>query len=78
MKRGLSGAKPERFCFWLFNCMGLRPCDELDDLFPGSRAVAAWDRVVRARRSEAQAVREGHQRASGPRSMNAFTREERA
>jgi hypothetical protein len=45
MKRGLSGAKPERFCFWLFNVLGLRPGDTLDDLYPGSRAVsAAWDR----------------------------------
>lgn len=44
MKRGLAGAKPERFCFWLFNCMGLRPCDTLDDLFPGSEAVTcAWE-----------------------------------
>jgi hypothetical protein len=43
MKRGLSGAKPERFAFWLFNVMGLRPCDELHDLFPGSRAVSdSW------------------------------------
>jgi hypothetical protein len=44
MKRGLTGAKPERFCFWLFEVMGLRPCDRLDDLFPGSNAVSAsWD-----------------------------------
>jgi hypothetical protein len=43
MKRGLSGAKPERFSFWLFNIMGLRPCDDLHDLFPGSHAVGdAW------------------------------------
>jgi hypothetical protein len=43
MRRGFTGAKPERFCFWLFEAMGLRPCDQLDDLFPGSGAVArAW------------------------------------
>lgn len=43
MKRGLSGAKPARFCFWLFNVLGLRPGDELHDLFLGSGAVtAAW------------------------------------
>ena len=45
MKRGVTGAKPERFCFQLFEIMGLRPCDRLDDLFPGSGAVAdAWER----------------------------------
>jgi hypothetical protein len=45
MRRGFTGAKPERFCFWLFEAMGLRRGDELHDLFPGSGAVArAWDR----------------------------------
>jgi hypothetical protein len=44
MKRGLSGAKPERLCFWLFNVLGLRACDTLDDLYPGSGAVMrAWE-----------------------------------
>jgi hypothetical protein len=43
MKRGVSGAKPLAFCLWLFACAGLRPDDELVDLFPGSGAVArAW------------------------------------
>lgn len=45
MKRGVHGAKPEPFCFWLFSMLGLRPGDTLDDLFPGSRAVSrAWQR----------------------------------
>lgn len=49
MKRGLSGTKPERLCFWMFNCLGLRAEDQLDDLFPGSGAVAeAWDAYVAA------------------------------
>lgn len=44
LKRGLTGAKPERVCHWLFEVMGMRPDDELDDLFPGSGAVTrAWD-----------------------------------
>lgn len=48
MRRGLTGAKPERFCFWLFNVLGLRPTDEIHDLFPGSRAVLqAWDEWCR-------------------------------
>ena len=44
LKRGLTGAKPERVCHWLFEVMGCEPGDELDDLFPGTGAVtAAWD-----------------------------------
>lgn len=44
MKRGLSGAKPERVCHWLFEVMGCEPDDELDDMFPGSGAVSrAWE-----------------------------------
>lgn len=46
LERGLVGAKPKGFCFWLFDLLGLRPNadDEFVDLFPGSGAVtAAWD-----------------------------------
>jgi hypothetical protein len=44
MKRGTTGAKPERVCHWAFECMGALPDDELVDLFPGSGAVSrAWD-----------------------------------
>lgn len=45
LETGTHGAKPERFCFWLFDLMGLRPWkDELVDLFPGSGAVQrAWE-----------------------------------
>jgi hypothetical protein len=43
LKKGLVGAKPEPFCFWLFDLLGLRPDDELVDVFPGSGAVTqAW------------------------------------
>lgn len=39
-----AGRKPLRFCFWLFECLGLLAEDELHDLFPGSGAVSsAWD-----------------------------------
>lgn len=40
------GAKPRRFCFWLFRLLGLggHPDDVLVDMFPGSGAVTrAWD-----------------------------------
>lgn len=37
------GTKPPEFCHWLFDLLGLRAGDELDDLYPGSGAVArAW------------------------------------
>jgi hypothetical protein len=44
MQRGLTGAKPEAVCRWLFEVVGASPDDELDDLFPGTGAVGrAWD-----------------------------------
>jgi len=43
LKRGLSGAKPERFCHWVFEFLGMRPGDAFDDIYPGSGAVSrAW------------------------------------
>lgn len=37
------GAKPAAFCRWVFDLLGAAPGDTLDDLFPGSGAVArAW------------------------------------
>jgi hypothetical protein len=45
LKRGLTGAKPEQFCFWLFDLLGLRADDEFVDIYHGSGAVArAWQR----------------------------------
>lgn len=47
LRRGLPGAKPEAFCFWLFDLLGMQRGDELMDLFPGSRAVTtAWERLA--------------------------------
>jgi hypothetical protein len=43
MRRGVIGAKPEAFCAWLFEVLGLRRGDRLVDLYPGSGAVTrAW------------------------------------
>lgn len=43
MRRGFPGAKPEAFCFWLFELLGMTAGDEFHDLFPGSGAVGrAW------------------------------------
>ena len=47
MKKGLVGAKPERFCRWVLDLVGWVPGDQVDDLFPGTgvmgRIVAAAD-----------------------------------
>jgi hypothetical protein len=44
MRKGLSGAKPEKVCWWAFEMLGSQPDDELADLFPGTGAVtAAWE-----------------------------------
>lgn len=45
MRRGFPGAKPDKFCFWLFEGLNLAPDDEFHDLFPGSGAVGdAWEK----------------------------------
>ena len=43
MRRGLTGAKPEKVCHWAFEMVGARPEDAMHDMFPGTGAVAtAW------------------------------------
>ena len=43
IQRGLAGAKPLFFCFWMFEVLNLSPDDQFDDLFPGTGAVTkAW------------------------------------
>jgi hypothetical protein len=49
LKRGLSGAKPDPVCWWLFDAIGADPDDTLDDIFPGTGGVSrAWDEWVRS------------------------------
>lgn len=36
MQRGLTGAKPERFCRWVLDMLGWVDGDVMDDLFPGT------------------------------------------
>lgn len=44
LKRGLTGAKPEKVCHWAFALVGAEPGDELVDLFPGTGSVSrAWE-----------------------------------
>jgi hypothetical protein len=43
LKKGLVGAKPKDFCFWVFDLLGATPEDEFVDLFPGTGGVTkAW------------------------------------
>lgn len=44
LRKGLAGAKPEPFCFWLFDALGMQSGDKFDDLFPGTGGVSrAWE-----------------------------------
>jgi hypothetical protein len=55
LQRGFVGAKPEGFCWWLFEVLNLQPHDEFHDLFPGSGAVMrAWERYCTRARGEQQ------------------------
>lgn len=54
LERGTHGAKPEAFCYWLFDVLGIEGSDTLVDLFPGSGAVTrALDNWLRQTRLEA-------------------------
>lgn len=56
LKRGLTGAKPDAFCAWLFDILGARDGDELVDLFPGTGAVTrAWEARFGAQEQEGAA-----------------------
>ncbi len=45
LERGLHGAKPVPFSYWIFELLGVESGDELVDIFPGSGAVSeAWAR----------------------------------
>jgi len=39
LKKGLTGAKPERVCRWIADLLGYQEGDDLVDLFPGSGAM---------------------------------------
>lgn len=36
LKRGLTGAKPERFCAWVLDLLNVQHGDEVIDLYPGT------------------------------------------
>lgn len=39
LEKGLIGAKPPKFCYWLFDLLGMLPEDEFDDLYHGTGIV---------------------------------------
>jgi hypothetical protein len=39
LQKGLVGAKPPEFCFWLFDLLQLEPGDSFADLYPGTGIV---------------------------------------
>jgi len=50
LQKGLTGAKPDAFCYWLFELLNIQSGDTFDDLFPGTRAVSrAFDQWIAAR-----------------------------
>jgi hypothetical protein len=48
LRKGLTGAKPVRFCDWVLDLLGYVKGDTVDDLFPGTHVMG---RVVRERMS---------------------------
>lgn len=48
MTPGFTGAKPDKFCWWLFSVLNAQPGDELEDLFPGTGNVGRqWKAFLR-------------------------------
>lgn len=44
LRKGMSGAKPAEFCWWLFTVLGADPSDEFTDVFPGTGIVSdEWE-----------------------------------
>lgn len=39
LRRGLTGAKPERFCRWVLDMLGYIAGDQVDDLYPGTSVM---------------------------------------
>jgi hypothetical protein len=54
LRKGLVGAKPERFCRWVLDLLGWQAGDDLDDVFPGTGVMA---RVMRAAAAEPDILR---------------------
>ena len=53
MRKGFTGAKPERFCHWVLDLLGWKEGDQIDDLYPGTGVMG---RVVAIREGRAHEV----------------------
>lgn len=63
----LPGRKPVAFCAWLFMVLGMRPGDELADLFPGTGIVArAWAELSSLQERQLSAGAGGDRCRPGP------------
>jgi len=51
LRRGIVGAKPDGFCYWLFAVLNIQDGDELHDLFPGTGTVTSCLRAWQHQRS---------------------------
>jgi hypothetical protein len=48
LQKGLTGAKPERFCRWILSVLNAEAGDEVVDLFPGTGVMGkTWERWQR-------------------------------
>ena len=48
LKKGLTGAKPEQFSYWIFRVLNMMPQDEFIDMFSGTGGVMdAWEKFKR-------------------------------
>lgn len=55
LRRGFVGAKPEAFCWWLFDVLNMRADDDFEDVFPGSGAVTkAWESWCQMKRNSVE------------------------
>lgn len=48
LRKGLTGAKPEKVCAWILDLLNVQPGDEVVDLFPGTGAMTrmAQERIA--------------------------------
>jgi hypothetical protein len=46
MKKGLVGAKPEKFCYWVLSLLNVQAGDEVVDLFPGTGIMGRVSRAI--------------------------------
>lgn len=56
LKKGLCGAKPKEFCYWLFDVLNVEKGDTLMDIFPGTGIVSRCFEEFTTQTSEAIAA----------------------